>query len=111
EILDLTFPDTGTYTIQLIAYNDQGCSDTMLQNVVLSLPTSLTAGNTTQGKEIILENQRVFIHNNATVIWAAIDGKKVGSKLEDYHQLSPGIYLLIQTTGYATDTVQRVVKF
>lgn len=110
-ILELTFPDTGTYTIQLIAYNDQGCSDTMWQNVVLFLPTSLTEGNTIQGKEIILDNQRVFIHDNASVTWAAIDGKKVGSKLEDYHQLSPGIYLLIQTIGYATDTVQRVVKF
>ena len=38
--------------------------------------TSLTEGNTTQGKEITLDNQRVFIHNNASVTWAAIDGKK-----------------------------------
>ena len=100
ETLDLTFPDTGMYTVQLIAYNSQGCSDTMEQNVVLSLLTSLTEVNASQGKEIIIDNQRVFIQENAPVIWVGIDGKKVGSKVEDYDQLSPGIYLLIQKTDY-----------
>ena len=111
EILDLTFPDTGTYTIQLIAYNDQGCSDTMWQNVVLSLPTSLTEGNTIYFKEIVLDNQRVFVQENAPAIWVGINGKKAGSKVEDFYQLSPGIYLLIQEINGTSINIQRVVKF
>ena len=111
ETLDLTFPDTGMYTVQLITYNSQGCSDTLQQNVVLSLSTSLTEVSARQGKEIIIDNQRVFIQENAPAIWVGIDGKKVGSKVEDYDQLSPGNYLLIQKINGTSINIQRVVKF
>ena len=99
------------YTVQLITYNSQGCSDTMQQNVVLSLSTSLTELSARQGKEIIIDNQRVFIQENAPAIWVGIDGKKVGSKVEDYDQLSPGNYLLIQKINGTSINIQRVVKF
>ena len=111
ETLDLTFPDTGMYTIQLIAYNNQGCSDTMQQNVQLSIPTDLSDITTTQGSAVIIDQQRVLIQENASAVWVGIDGKKVGSKLEDFNQLSPGIYLLIQSINNTSINIQRVVKF
>ena len=111
ETLDLTFPDTGMYTIQLIAYNNQGCSDTMQQNVQLSIPTNLSDISTTEGSAVILDQQLVIIQENSPAIWVGIDGKKVGSKLEDFYQLSPGIYLLIQSINGTLINFQRVVKF
>ena len=111
EILDLTFPDTGTYTIQLIAYNSQGCSDTMQQNLQLAITTDLSHVITTEGRAVLLDQQRVLIQENAPAIWVGIDGKKVGSKVEDFYQLSPGIYLLIQEINNTSINIQRVVKF
>jgi PKD repeat protein/acetyl esterase/lipase len=111
EVLDLTFPDTGTYTIQLIAYNSEGCSDTMQQNLQLAITTDLSQSITTEGRAVLLDQQRVLIEENAPAIWVGIDGKKVGSKLEDYDQLSPGIYLLIQEIKGTSINIQRVVKF
>ncbi|HAB89500.1 MAG TPA: hypothetical protein DCF84_03110 [Bacteroidetes bacterium] len=111
EILDLTFPDTGMYTVQLIAYNNQGCSDTIQQNVQLTITTDLSHYTTTQGREIILDQQRVLIQEHASAIWVSIDGKKVGSKLEDFYQLSPGVYHLIQSINNTSINIQRVVKF
>ena len=111
ETLDLTFPDTGIYTVQLIAYNSQGCSDTMQQNLQLAITTDLSHSITTEGRAVLLDQQRVLIQENAPAIWVSIDGKKVGSKLEDFYQLSPGIYLLIQKINGTSINTQRVVKF
>ncbi len=111
ETLDLTFPDTGIYTVQLIAYNSQGCSDTMQQNLQLAITTDLSHSITTEGRAVLLDKQRVLIQENAPAIWVSIDGKKVGSKLEDFYQLSPGIYLLIQKINGTSINTQRVVKF
>lgn len=111
ETLDLTFPDTGIYTVQLIAYNNQSCSDTMQQNLQLAITTDLSHSITTKGRAVLLDQQRVLIQENAPVIWVSIDGKKVGSKLEDFYQLSPGIYLLIQKINGTSINTQRVVKF
>ena len=111
EILDLTFPNTGTYTIQLIAYNSQGCSDTMQQNLQLAITTDLSHSITTEGRAVLLDQQRVLIQENAPAIWVSIDGKKVGSKLEDFYQLSPGIYFLIQKINGTSINTQRVAKF
>ncbi|MEC8627846.1 MAG: PKD domain-containing protein [Bacteroidota bacterium] len=111
ETLDLTFPDAGIYTVQLIAYNNQGCSDTMQQNLQLAITTDLSHSITTEGRAALLDQQRVLIQENAPAIWVSIDGKKVGSKLEDFYQLSPGIYLLIQKINGTSINTQRVVKF
>ncbi|RCL62477.1 MAG: hypothetical protein DBW80_03715 [Bacteroidetes bacterium] len=111
ETLDLTFPDTGIYTVQLIAYNSQGCSDTMQQNLQLAITTDLSHSITTEGRAVLLDQQRVLIQENAPAIWVSIDGKKVGSKLEDFYQLSPGIYLLIQKINGTSINTQRVAKF
>ena len=111
ETLDLTFPDTGIYTVQLIAYNSQGCSDTMQQNLQLAITTDLSHSITTEGRAVLLDKQRVLIQENAPAIWVSIDGKKVGSKLEDFYQLSPGIYLLIQKINGTSINTQRVAKF
>ena len=111
ETLDLTFPDTGRYTVQLIAYNSQGCSDTMQQNLQLAITTDLSHIITTEGRAVLLDQQRVLIQENVPAIWVGIDGKKVGSKLEDFYQLSPGIYLLIQKLNGTSINIQRVVKF
>ena len=111
ETLDLTFPDTGMYNVQLIAYNNQGCSDTMQQNLQLAITTDLSHSITTEGRAVLLDQQRVLIQENAQAIWVSIDGKKVGSKLEDFYQLSPGIYLLIQKINDTSINTQRVVKF
>ena len=111
ETLDLTFPDTGIYTVQLIAYNNQGCSDTMQQNLQLAITTDLSHSITTEGRAVLLDQQRVLIQENAPAIWVSIDGKKVGSKLEDFYQLSPGIYLLIQKINGTSINTQRVAKF
>ena len=111
ETLDLTFPDTGIYTVQLIAYNNQGCSDTMQQNLQLAITTDLSHSITTEGRAVLLDQQRVLIQENAPAIWVSIDGKKVGSKLEDFYQLSPGIYFLIQKINGTSINTQRVAKF
>ena len=83
----------------------------MQQNLQLAITTDLSHSITTEGRAVLLDQQRVLIQENAPAIWVSIDGKKVGSKLEDFYQLSPGIYLLIQKINGTSINTQRVVKF
>ena len=111
EILDLTFPDTGTYAIQLIAYNGQGCSDTLQQSISIGFNTSTIHHQTGPYQEVILASQKIFIYNNSILYWTNLEGQYLGNKLDDFNQLSPGMYILHQQLDNNILETQKVLKY
>ena len=111
EVLNLTFPNTGMYTVQLIAYNSQGCSDTLQQDISIGLNTSTTNYQTGLYQEVILASQKVFIYDNSMLFWTNLEGQYLGNTIDDFNQLSPGMYILHQQLGKDIIEAQKVLKY
>lgn len=43
-----TFPDYGTYTVELVTYNIEGCTDTLYKEIELTAPNSIGSNNAEQ---------------------------------------------------------------
>ena len=111
ERLDLSFPDTGIYTIQLIAYNNQGCSDTMQQSISIDLNTSTDNGLSSYVEEFILCDQRIILYGNPMLFWTNLEGQFLGDQLEDFLLFPPGIYLLHQQFEGDVIGSQKILKY
>jgi gliding motility-associated-like protein len=108
-----TYLNDGSYNVSLVAYTQNGCSNTsyLVVNVFVQPVANFRADNVCFGNAVVFQNSSFNI-GNATFTWYFGDGNTSNDVAVNYFYNSPGTYtvsLVIENTDGCRDSVSKNV--
>ncbi|MDX5321754.1 MAG: PKD domain-containing protein [Bacteroidota bacterium] len=111
-----TFPASGTYTIKLVAFNTNGCVDSISRNVMIDTRphADFVAKDVCDGELVNFYNNTVNVPNGGSYFWDFGNGANKSGKADtSFSYAAAGDYtvsLIVATMNGCVDTASKLVK-